>query len=111
CFGDVEMTDAFAVRSVRMGRTRMKAKSGIYESLGAGELVLEEGMRHVTVLTSKGPAHMKVSEDTNLRDKAQTYNVPIFDNEISFEEAYNEMFGVSMEKLEERRKRWIESKG
>ncbi|MFH1552344.1 MAG: hypothetical protein ABID83_01725 [Candidatus Omnitrophota bacterium] len=108
CFGDVEITDAFAVRSVRTGRAVMKAKSGIYESLGAGELVLEEGMRHVTVLTSKGPVDMKVSEDTNLRDKAKTYNVPIFDNEISFEEAYNEMFGVSMEELEERRKRWIE---
>ena len=35
---------------------------------------------------------MKVSEDTNLRDKAKTYNVPIFDNEISFEEAYDSDF-------------------
>ncbi|MFC1480055.1 hypothetical protein ACFL5Y_01250 [Candidatus Omnitrophota bacterium] len=100
---DVEATGAFAVRSVRPGRTVMKMQSGIYESLGAGEIVLEEGMRHVTVLTSKGPVHMKVLEDTNLRDKARTYNRPIFDNDISFEEAYNEMFGVSMDELEKRR--------
>jgi len=100
---DVEINKAFAIRSIRVGMTVLKEHSGIYESLGAGDLVLEKGMRHVSVLTGSGRVDMEVSEDTNLRDKENTYNVPIFDNAISFMDAYDEMFGVSMEELKKRR--------
>lgn len=101
--GDVGITGAFVVRSVRTGRTVLAERSGIYNSLGADELVLEKGMRHVSVLTSKRKVDMKCAEETDLRDKENTYNVPISGNDISFSDAYNEMLGVSMEELEKRR--------
>jgi hypothetical protein len=50
----------------------------------------------------------KLSEDTDLRDKKNTYNVSIFNNDISFDEAYNEMFGTSMEELEIRHRKMLE---
>ncbi|MEA3488796.1 MAG: hypothetical protein U9R44_00435, partial [Candidatus Omnitrophota bacterium] len=108
-FNDVDANGAFAVRSVRLGKTVLKEKSGTYGSLGADDLVLEEGMRHVSVFTGRGKVDMRVAENTNLRDKENTYNVPIFGNDMSFDEAYNEMFGVSMEELEERRERVLEN--
>ena len=46
---------------------------------------------------------MTISELTNLRDREHTYTVPIFNNETSFSEVYDEMFGVSEEELEKRR--------
>lgn len=97
------VSGAFAVRSVRRGVTELKEKSGIYESFGEEPLVLEEGMRHVSVLTDSGKIDMMVSEETNLRDRENTYNVPIFGNEISFNEAYDKMVGTSMGKIEKRR--------
>jgi len=112
---NVKITDAFAVRSARLGNTVLEKKCGIYNSLGVNDLTLKTiekiedgetktyGMRHISVLTSKGKIDMEVAENTDLRDKKNTYNVPIFGNDISFEDAYNEMFGVSMEELERRR--------
>ncbi len=102
-FKDLEATGAFAVRSVRRGKTVLKDKSGLYESLGAEDLCLDVASRGASVLTSKGKVDMKVAEGTDLRDKANTYDVPVFGNDISFLDAYNEMFGISMEELEQRR--------
>ena len=99
-----DMEEAFAVRSVRRGKTVLKQNSGLYESLGMEDLVLEKGTRHVSVLLSDGKIDMMVSEDTDLRDKEKTYNVPIFGNGISFKDAYDRMFGTSKEEIEKRRK-------
>ncbi len=104
-----EVKEAFAVRSVRRGKTVLKDKSGIYESFGKEPLVLEEGMRHVSVLADSGKTDMMVSEDTNLRDKEHTYDKPIFGNEISFKEAYDKMVGTSMREIEERRAQVMEN--
>ena len=98
-----DMKEAFAVRSIRRGRTVLKEKSGIYESLGKEALVLEKGMRHVSVLTDSGKTDMMVSEDTTLRDKEKNYDVPIFNNKISFKEAYDKMAGTSKAEIEKRR--------
>ncbi len=108
---DVDMTDAFSILSFRAGKTMLKKNSGIYRSIGSARdpLVLEEGMRHGTLLTRSGPVDMMVAESTDLRDKDNTYNVPIFANKISFGEAYNEMFGVSAEELEKRREGAIDA--
>ena len=103
-FCDIDASGAFAVRSKRTGKTVLKEKSGLYNSLGSDDLVVEEAMRHVSVLTSSGKVDLRVKEDTNLRDKDNTYNVPIFDNDLSFEDAYKEMFGLDIEELERRRK-------
>ncbi|MDP8299155.1 MAG: hypothetical protein P9L88_04555 [Candidatus Tantalella remota] len=107
-FGHLKMNGAFAVRSVRPGSTVLPKNSGLYDSLGMEELVLEEGMRHVSVLTEDNTFGMKVTEETDLRDKDNTYNVPILGNDISFDEAYNLMFGVSMEELDNRRREALE---
>ena len=107
-FGNIEMNGAFAVRSVRPGYTVLPENSGLYDSIGTDSLVLEKGMRHVSVLTGDNVFGMKVSEETDLRDKDNTYNVPILGNDISFNEAYNKMFGVSMEELENRRRKALE---
>jgi phosphomannomutase len=101
----------FAVSSYRTGKTVLRRESGIFESYGSSldELTLVEHGRHGTLLTRQGPVDLKVHEKTNLRDKAITYDVPLVDemhginNPVSFDEAYNEMFGVSMEELERRR--------
>ncbi|MCK5450532.1 MAG: hypothetical protein KAI70_02055, partial [Candidatus Omnitrophica bacterium] len=102
-FDDVCMNDAFSIRSTRLGKTVLKENSGIYESLGADDFVLDEGMRHVSILTGEERIDLEVSEETDLRDKENTYDVPIFNNKISFDEAYDIMKGVSMEELENRR--------
>ncbi|MBN2534614.1 MAG: hypothetical protein JXB88_17150 [Spirochaetales bacterium] len=99
-----QMTGAFSVLSFRpAGITRLHHESGLYRSLGNKDLDLGQGMRHGTLITKSGVFDMMISESTDLRDRDHTYNVPIFDNEISFAEAYDEMFGVSEEELEERR--------
>jgi phosphomannomutase len=102
-FADLDARRAFAVRSRRLGNTRLERHSGLYESYGAGDLRLGEGMRHVSVLTGEGKKDMMVSEGTDLRDKERTYNVPVLGNGISFEQAYNEMFGTGMDLIERRR--------
>ncbi|MBD3295808.1 MAG: hypothetical protein GF392_00385 [Candidatus Omnitrophica bacterium] len=102
-FAGLDARGAFAVRSRRLGSTRLDRHSGLYESYGTGDLELEEGMRHVSVLTGQGKKDLMVSEDTDLRDKKRTYDMPVFGNDISFEQAYNEMFGVSIRQIERRR--------
>jgi len=74
--GGVDITGAFAVRSVRPGRIVLPPRSGIYDSLGADDLVLEAGHRHVSVLTAGGRVDMKCAEETNLRDKDNTIMSP-----------------------------------
>ncbi|MFH1878404.1 MAG: hypothetical protein ABH883_06330 [Candidatus Omnitrophota bacterium] len=120
---DVDITEAFAVRSVRLGMTKLERKkagkeakevtySGIYESMGARNLTVPAGMRHITVLRGDGgkvvPTDMRVSETTDLRDRANNYARPIYDNSISFEQAYNDMRGVSMREIERRRQEVID---
>lgn len=108
---------SFAVSSHRTGRTVLRRESGIFESYGSSldQLTLVEHVRQGTLLTRQGPVDLKVHEKTNLRDKDETYNIPLVDemhginNPISFDEAYNEMFGVSMQELESRRTKAIEN--
>ncbi|MGR3319592.1 MAG: hypothetical protein ACUZ8O_14080 [Candidatus Anammoxibacter sp.] len=102
-FADIDMDTAFAIRSIRQGSSVLSKYSGLFESLGVDNLVLGEKMRHVSLLTSFGKMDMEVSEDSDLRDKENIYNLPILNNKISFAEAFNEMLGTSIEKLEERR--------
>ncbi len=102
-FSDIDMDTAFAIRSIRKGKSVLAKNSGIFESLGADNLALGEKMRQVTTLTSSGWMDMEVSEDTDLRDKEATYNSSILNNKISFSEMFDEMLGTSMEELEERR--------
>ncbi|MFH1798285.1 MAG: hypothetical protein ABH844_02915 [Candidatus Omnitrophota bacterium] len=106
-FKDVEASGAFAVKSTRFGKTKLKEKSGMYNSLGKDDIVLEQKTRHVSVLTKDGKIDMRVSEDTDLRDKEKNYNTTIFENKMSFKEAYDKMFGVSAEELEDRREKVI----
>lgn len=102
-FGDIDARGAFVVRSKRTGKTVLEENSGMYNSIGSDDINVDRGMRHVSVLTSAGRTDLVVKEDTDLRDKDNTYNVPVFGNSISFEDAYEEMFGLDIEELEKRR--------
>lgn len=103
-------TGAFSVLSFRpAGSVHLHDQSGLYRSIGGKDLELKQGMRHGTLITKTRVFDMMISESTDLRDRDQTYNIPIFNNEISFAEAYDEMFGVSEEELEERRRTLIRS--
>lgn len=108
-FSCLKADEAFSVRSVRLGRTVLAKKSGLFESLGSEDLTLSDKERHVSVLAAAAKYDLKVSEDTDLRDKKLTLEVPVFDNAISFNEAYRAMEGVSMEELERRREKVIEA--
>jgi hypothetical protein len=101
---------AFSVLSIRpSGTTHLHQESGLYRSIGTGDLELKKGMRHGILVTKTGNFDLMVSENTDLRDRDQTYNVPVYNNELSFAEAYDEMFGVSEEELEKRRELLIGS--
>ncbi len=100
---DIEIDGAFAIRSIRKGKSVLAKHSGIFESIGADNIALKEKMRQVSMLTGSANMDMEVSEETDLRDKDSTYNKPILNNKISFSEAFDKMLGTSMETLEERR--------
>jgi len=108
--GEVDMNGAFAVLCYRAGRTILKTGSGIYRSLGkaAETLVLDKGMRHGTFISHAGHFDMKVSEDTDLRDRKKNYETPVFGNKLSFRDAYEMMAGVSERELEELRRSYID---
>jgi hypothetical protein len=101
------ITGAFAVLSYRpLGETSLEAKSGIYRSIGLKPLSLESNMRQGTLLLNDKQIDLVVRDDTNLRDKETTYNVPILGNPLSFHDAYNLMYGVSMSDLDARREQY-----
>lgn len=108
--GEVDMNGAFAVLCYRAGRTVLKTGSGIYRSLGkaAETLVLDKGMRHGTFVSHAGHFDMKVSENTDLRDRKKNYETPVFGNKLSFRDAYEMMAGVSERELEELRRSYID---
>jgi len=60
---DVDIKDAFAVKSVRSGNTTLAPQSGIYGSIGTEDIGLKERMRHGTLLTVDGPIPMLCEED------------------------------------------------
>ncbi|MBF0494577.1 MAG: hypothetical protein HQL28_05550 [Candidatus Omnitrophica bacterium] len=103
---DISADRAFCVLSRRTGKTVLKKHSGLYKSAGSviDPLVLEEKMRHGTLLTGEGAVDMFVSEDTDLRDKGNNYDRPILGNKISFAEAYTMMHGLDPESINERMK-------
>ena len=96
---------AFSVLSCRYhGNIILLPESGLYRSIGNNDLELKQGMRHGTIITKSQVYDMMVSESANLRDRDNFYKSPVFGNKISFAEAYDEMFGVSEEELDKRRK-------
>jgi hypothetical protein len=104
------LNQAFSVLSIRpVGTTHLHEQSGLYRSIGDKDLELGPGMRHGTLITESRVFDMEVSEKTNLRDRDNTYKIPVFNNKISFAEAYDEMFGISEKKLDEYRQRLIKA--
>jgi len=110
---DVSMDEAFSILSHRTGRTVLGNCSGIYRSFGSSldDLELEKAMRHGTLLTETGSMDMMVSEKTELRDKDNTYNTPVYGNKLSFSEAYDVMERADFHELEEKRREHIDAIG
>lgn len=103
---DPHMSEAFSFNSFRFGKTFLGKKSGLYNSIGSCDLTLEEGMRHVSVLTGQGRKDLLVSEDLDLKEK-NNYEKAVLGNELSFSEAFDIMERVSHEELEMRKEKEI----
>jgi hypothetical protein len=106
---DPDLFKSFAVLSVRpAGKVGLKEDSGIYGSIGHSDFVLDRKMRAGTLLLDGRTLDLFANEDLNLRDRANNYLKPVEGNPISFHEAFESMFGVSMDELEKRRFRLLQ---
>ncbi len=80
-------TDAFDIGSTARDLT-LESRAGTYKVVSASPLHVAAGQRATTVFVDDRTYLMRAHEDTDLRDKAHTYDVPILGNPISFAEAH-----------------------
>ena len=99
---------AFDVESV-VDELVLAARAGSYQVVSPEPVAVAAGERVTTLFLPTGEVHlMRVQEDTDLRDKAVTYDVPILGNSLSFREAHERMSSGEAEQLLERRGKAIE---
>jgi len=85
------------------------ARSGSYQVVSPEPVLAAPGERVTTLFLPTGEVHlMRVREDTDLRDKAATYDVPVLGNALSFREAHERMSNGEAEQLLERRRKAID---
>jgi hypothetical protein len=81
-------------------------RSGSYKVVSAEPVVAKAGERLTTLfLPDRATALMRVNEETDLRDQAATYDVPILGNALAFRMAHELMSRIEAEELAERRER------
>lgn len=97
---DIDAQDAFDVMSVA-GSLKLGRRAGSYKVVDGGEVVVEEGERLTTLFLpgKESGVPFRVREDTNLKDKARNYSVPVLGNALSFEEAHKLMGSVTVDEL------------
>ena len=78
---------AFDVHST-VREMRLEAGAGSYKLVSTEAVTVGAGERLTTVFLPDQELLMRVHEETDLRDKASTYDVPILDNELSFRETH-----------------------
>jgi hypothetical protein len=99
---------AFDVESV-VDELVLAARAGSYQVVSPEPVAVAVGERVTTLFLPTGEVHlMRVQEDTDLRDKGATYDVPILGNSLSFREAHERMSSGEAEQLLERRGKAIE---
>lgn len=100
----VQAKHAFDVQSCADTLT-LAPGSGAYKAISPGEVRAAEGERVTTVFLPEGEALMRVHEDTDLRDRRATYDVPILGNSLSFREAHELAAQVDPADAEQRRRK------
>ena len=98
----VRAADAFDVQSTVNDLT-LEPRAGSYKVVADEPLRVAAGERVTTLFLPDGEILARVHEDTDLRDRSSTYDVPIHGNAISFGEAHAAMGRVRPEELARRR--------
>jgi hypothetical protein len=102
--GKIHACRAFDVKSA-VGDLNLSPRSGTYRVVTAGSIRLAEGERVTTAFLSEDGMLLRVFEDTDLRDRAANYDVPILGNPISFSEAHAAALQADPEEVARRRAR------
>jgi phosphomannomutase len=98
--------EAFDVSSVASHVT-LGRRAGSYKVVSPDPVVAEAYERITTVFAPGRVLLMRVREDTDLRDRAASYDVPILGNPMSFRAAHALMIETDPEELEHRRARAV----
>ncbi len=100
----VRAQEAFDVGS-SVAQLTLGRRAGSYKVVSSEPVYANDGERMTTLFLPGGQeVLMRVHEDTDLRDKPTTYDVPILGNPISFKEAHRQMCEIEPAELENRRK-------
>jgi len=102
CAGTLNAHGAFAVSSTAV-ELELAPRAGSYKLVDAGRVVAEPSERVTTLFLPDTEALLRVREDTDLRDRANSYDVPILDNPISFRAAHAAMLGMDPQQIARRR--------
>jgi phosphomannomutase len=95
---DPTLTAAFDIESVARGLV-LAPGAGTYRLVSATPRSLPAGERATTLFLSAEGELYRVREDTNLKDRPATYDVPVFGNPLSFREAHQRMVALDPERL------------
>jgi hypothetical protein len=97
------MENSFDVLSTATS-LQVSSRGGAYKVVADVPVSVAEGERVTTLFMPTHGTHlMRVHEQTNLRDLAATYDVPIFGNPVSFKDAHEDMGRITVEELEQAR--------
>ncbi|MCB9654179.1 MAG: hypothetical protein H6729_08645 [Deltaproteobacteria bacterium] len=99
---DITSDDAFDVLST-IPSLRLHSRGGTYKVVRDEPLEVAPGERWTTVFLPAGEVHLRVEEDTDLRDRATHYDRPILNNVVAFQEAHTIMSHASRDQVESRR--------
>jgi len=97
---------AFDVLSVASQLT-LRDRAGSYKVVSSRPMVVEARERVTTLFLPEGAALMRVHEQTDLRDRASSYDVPILGNPLAFREAHRLMTEADPAELEQRREQLV----
>lgn len=100
--GRVAATGAFDLLSTAASLD-LAARAGTYKVVSAEPVIAGPGERLTTVFLPEGEVLLRVHEDTPLRDRASTYDVPILGNPMSFAEAHERASASDPDETEARR--------
>lgn len=99
--GNINMEHGFDVLSTAIS-LQVSSRGGTYKVVSDVPVAAAEGERVTTLcMPTHGTHLMRVRENTNLRDTAATYDVPILGNPVSFKDAHEDMGRITVEALEQ----------
>ena len=100
--GFLQATSAFDLHST-VSSLRLAERSGAYKVVRAAAVEAGPGERVTSVFLEEGPMLLRVHEDTDLRKRDETYDVPILRNPMSFREAHARATALDPLEMEQRR--------